>query len=142
MAEDFTPADSLKNSILRTIKKMLGLDLDHEEFDTDVIVHINAAMMILQQLGVGPEKGMFITGIGETWGDFFDSDQMLEGVKLYIYYRTRMTFDPPNNSYTMDSLQKSCEMLEWRLKEQARFFDKDEGKYVSKHLETAGGSDS
>lgn len=128
-------ADQLENSILRTIKKMLGLDLDYDAFNTDVITHINTALMTLQQLGVGPEQGMFITGLTETWGDFFPSEQMLEAAKSYIYIRVRMVFDPPTNSFVMDSLQKTSDMLEWRLKEQARFFDAEKGKYVWRHPE-------
>ena len=126
-------ADQLENSILRTIKKMLGLDLDYEAFNTDVITHINTALMTLQQLGVGPENGMFITGLSESWSDFFPSDAMLEAAKSYIYYQCRMVFDPPQSAHAMDSLQKQSDMLEWRLREQARFYEAKHGKYVWRH---------
>lgn len=128
-----------ENSILFTVKQMLGLDEDYEVFDTDVITHINTALMTLQQLGVGPESGMFITGLNQTWDDFFSSEQMLEAAKTYVYIRVRMVFDPPTNSFVMDSLQKTSDMLEWRLKEQARFFDGSKGKYIKRTPE--GSSD-
>ena len=128
--------DKLENSILATIKKMLGLDLEYEAFDVDVITHINTSLMTLQQLGVGPESGMFITGVTETWNDFFSSQQMLEAAKSYIYIRVRMVFDPPTNSFVLDSLQKTSDMLEQRLKEQARFFDAEKGKYVRRTIDT------
>ena len=133
-------ADQLENSILRTIKKMLGLDLDYEAFNTDVITHINSALMTLQQLGVGPENGMFITGLSETWGDFFPSDAMLEAAKSYIYYQCRMVFDPPQSAHAMDSLQKQSDMLEWRLREQARFYSAKHGKYIWRHPEPIPGT--
>ena len=123
-------AGRLETSILVTIKKMLGLDMNYDAFDPEVITHINTALMTLQQLGVGPEEGMFITGISETWDSFFASEKMLEAAKSYIYIRVKMVFDPPTNSFVMDSLQKTSDMLEWRLKEQARFFDSEVGKYV------------
>lgn len=123
-------AGQLQDSILTTIKKMLGLDVDYDAFDVDVVTHINTALMTLQQLGVGPEEGMFITGQDETWADFFAPNQMLEAVKTYIYIQVRKIFDPPTNSFVLDSLSKTAEMLEYRLKEQARFFDAEQGKYV------------
>ena len=43
----------MEYSILNTIKKMLGLDANYTTFDTDIIVHINSALMTLTQLGVG-----------------------------------------------------------------------------------------
>lgn len=132
-------ADHMESSILFTIKKMLGLEVDYDAYDIDVMTHINSALMTLQQLGVGPEQGMFITGPIETWDDFFNPGQMLEAAKSYIYYRVRMVFDPPTNSFVMDSLQKNCDMLEWRLKEQARFFDAEKGKYVRRAPEPVQG---
>ena len=122
-------ADYREKSILSTIKKMLGLDQSYDAFDLDIITHINTAMMTLQQLGVGPEEGFFITGIAETWGEFFSSYKMLEAAKTYIYIQVKMVFDPPTNSFVMDALQRSSDMLEHRLKEQARFFNGTTGKY-------------
>ena len=48
------------DSILTSIKKLLGMDADYTAFDTDVIIHINTALAILCQLGVGPDKGFRI----------------------------------------------------------------------------------
>ena len=36
-------APALDDSILVTIKKMLGLDLDYEAFNTDIVVLLNSA---------------------------------------------------------------------------------------------------
>ena len=49
-------------SILDTIKKLLGGSENDNHFDTDLIIHINSVFMILNQLGVGPEKGFSIKG--------------------------------------------------------------------------------
>ena len=132
-------ADELECSILVTIKKMLGLDVDYTAFNVDVITGINSALMVLQQLGVGPEQGMFITGGSETWDDFFTPGQMLEAVKSYIYISVKLVFDPPNNSFVLNSLNEMKDMYEHRLKEQARFFDSTEGKYVSRIQEADSG---
>ena len=47
-------------SILTSIKKMLGITEDYEHFDSDLIMHINSVFSILTQLGVGPSEGFSI----------------------------------------------------------------------------------
>ena len=44
----------MEESILTSIKKLLGITEDYEQFDTDIIIHINSVFMILTQIGVGP----------------------------------------------------------------------------------------
>lgn len=115
----------MEDSILITVKKMLGLDSNYTAFDTDIVVFINAAMMTLQQIGVGPLNGFTVTGATETWEDFLPSDMMLEGVKTYIYLSVKMTFDPPATSFVMDAMKQQKEELEWRLREQVEFYPGD-----------------
>lgn len=106
----------MEESILNTIKKMLGPDDSYEAFDTEIIVHINTALSTLAQLGVGPRKGFRITGTDETWGDFIsDGSVDLEGIKTYIYMKVKMIFDPPASSFVMKAMEESCKELEWRL---------------------------
>lgn len=115
----------MEESILVTIKKMLGLAADYDAFDTDIIIFINSAMMVLQQNGVGPTAGFTVTGSNEKWSDFLPSDIYLESVKQYIYLDVKMTFDPPANSFVMEAYQKKKDELEWRLREQAEFYPGD-----------------
>lgn len=105
----------MQESILYSIKKMLGLDPDYAAFDIDIILHINSVFMILRQLGIGPEDGYAITGPDETWEDYLGSTKLLEAVKSYIYLKVRSVFDPPSNSYVMDAMQKQIAEYEWRL---------------------------
>ena len=103
-------------SILDTIKKMLGLAADYDAFDTDVIVGINSALMILNQLGVGPENAYAITGRDSTWEDFLgDSETDVESVKMFVYLTTRSTFDPPASSSVANAMEEMRKELEWRL---------------------------
>lgn len=115
----------MDSSILNTIKKLIGLDVDYTPFDEDIKVFINGAMMVLQQLGVGPLKGFTVTDFTQTWGDFLPSDTMLDGVKQYIFLYVKMAFDPPASSVVMDALKSQKQELEWRLREQAEFFPGD-----------------
>lgn len=102
-------------SILTTIKKLLGIAEEYEHFDSDIIVHINSAFMILTQLGVGPAKGFSISDEMSLWSDFLGDDPRLEAVKTYIHLKVKLLFDPPTNSAVIESLNKSISELEWRL---------------------------
>ena len=57
-------------SILTSIKKLLGIAEEYEHFDPDLIMHINSVFSILTQLGVGPSEGFSIVDDGAVWSDF------------------------------------------------------------------------
>ena len=107
------------NSILATIKKMLGLDDDYTPFDMDVIMQINSALMKLTQLGIGPEEGFEICDYTSTWDDFLTNGIKLGGVQNYVYLQVKMLFDPPTNSYVLDAMKQQAEEIGWRLNVQA-----------------------
>ena len=105
-----------ESSILVDVKKLLGIEEDNEDFDTDIIIHINTAFTILNQLGVGPRKIFRITDAGNTWDEFLDMDkETLESVKTYVYLKVKMVFDPPLNGSLMKSFEDTIRELEWRL---------------------------
>lgn len=110
-------------SILDSIKKLLGLSEDYTQFDDEIIMHINTVFMNLTQLGVGPEKGFFIQDNGETWEDFIDaeSNPQLNAVKSYIYLKVKLLFDPPLSSAVIESSNRMISELEWRLNKAVEF---------------------
>lgn len=105
----------MEDSILNTIKAMLGPDSSYDVFDTDIMIHINTAFSFLTQLGVGPSNGFKITGDSETWGQFLGEALDLESVKTYIYLKVKMLFDPPASSFVMKAMEDTCKEIEWRL---------------------------
>ena len=105
----------MEQSILKSIKALLGPDADYDPFDQDIIIFINAAISTLTQLGIGPSGGFRITGTRETWNDFIGSSVDLESVKEYIYMKVRIAFDPPTSSFVLSAYQDTCKELEWRL---------------------------
>ena len=109
----------MDDSILNTIKKMLGLEDEYQPFDVDVIVLINSALMSLNQLGVGPKGGFTIKDYNSTWSDFLVNDVNLEAVKNYVYLKVKVTFDPPNSGAVLESYKQQINELEWRLNVQA-----------------------
>lgn len=102
-------------SILDSIKKLLGLSSDYDQFDDDIVLHINSVFLNLTQLGVGPENGFMITGDGETWYDFIQDDVKLQAVKSYIYLKVKLLFDPPLSSAVIESTNRMIAEFEWRL---------------------------
>lgn len=106
-------------SILTSIKKLLGITEEYEHFDNDIIMHINSVFMILTQLGVGPSEGFSISDKTATWYDFIPSGTNLEGVKSYVYLKVRLLFDPPQASGVMDAIKNQIGELEWRLNVEA-----------------------
>lgn len=112
------------NSILGTVKKMLGLETEYTVFDTDVTVLINSALMTLHQLGVGPKNGMIITGYDETWNMLLVNSVKLEAARMYVYLKVKNTFDPPTSSFVLEAYNKQIAELEWRLNVQAESVEK------------------
>lgn len=78
-------------------------------------MHINSVFTILWQLGIGPVGGYFINDDTATWSSYLGARNDLNAVKTYIYLKLRLMFDPPQNSFLVDSIQKQCTELEWRL---------------------------
>lgn len=103
------------DSILTSIKLLLGITEDYEAFDAQIIAHINSVFMILTQLGVGPPEGFMITSKGETWNEFVSDEQNLQLAKSYMHLKVKMLFDPPSSSVVMDSMNRMINEFEWRL---------------------------
>ena len=102
-------------SILTSIKKMLGIQEDYTHFDADLIMHINSILFVLTQIGVGPSEGFSIKDENDEWSNFLPDGQNLELVKSYVYARVRMIFDPPQSSAVAESLNNIITEFEWRI---------------------------
>lgn len=102
-------------SILTSIKKLLGITEDYTQFDQDIIMHINSVFNILTQIGVGPSTGFSISDKETKWTDYISDLSLTEMVKSYIYLKVRILFDPPTTGILMDAMQKQISELEWRL---------------------------
>ena len=103
------------DSILTSIKKLLGITEEYKHFDQDIIMHINSVFMILTQMGVGPEEGFAISDSTTTWNEFTNDDKKIEAVKSYVYLKVRLLFDPPASSSVMEAMNRSISEFEWRL---------------------------
>lgn len=106
----------ISESILTSIKKLLGIDENYTHFDADIIMHINSVFSILTQMGVGPANGFSISGKDETWSAFItDKPNIFSLVKSYVYMKVRLLFDPPLSSAAIESINRQISEFEWRL---------------------------
>lgn len=119
----------MEESILKSTKKVLGIQPDDESFDLDVITHINSAFSDLYQIGLGPEDGFWIEDASYVWEDFTnESPAIISQVKVCVYLRVRMLFDPPTTSYLIGAMEKQIQEHLTRLsvmREEAAWVDPD-----------------
>lgn len=110
----------MEESILISIKKLLGITADYTHFDTDIIMHINSQFMVLNQLGVGPKEGFAIEDDSAIWSDFIEDITKYQSVKSYIYLKVRPLFDGNSLSSTLlDAMNSAANEYQWRLMVQA-----------------------
>lgn len=108
-------------SILVSIKKLLGLYELDSSFDMDIIIHINTVFSIFAQEGIGPKKAFSISDDTTVWNDFIRDDDCIEMVKSLTALKVRMLFDPPTSSAVIDSMNNQIKELEWRLYSHGNF---------------------
>ena len=104
------------DSILTSIKKLLGIAEDYDHFDDDIVIYINTVFLDLTQLGIGPANGFTIEDDSATWSDFLpDTHSLFEAAKSYVYLKVRLLFDPPLSSTVMDAINRNINELTFRL---------------------------
>lgn len=103
-------------SILTSIKKMLGITEEDTTFDADIIIYINSVFTTLMQLGVGPSAGFYIEDAISEWSDFIEDLTNLQAVKTYVFLKVKLLFDPGSvGASTLASYERQIQELEWRL---------------------------
>ena len=103
------------DSILTTIKKLLGIDELYTHFDADIILGINTAFSTLTQIGAGPTNGFSIYDKTSVWSDFIPDLRKMELLKSYVHLKVKLLFDPPSSSALIDVINKQISELEWRI---------------------------
>lgn len=106
---------SIEDSILNSIKKLLGLTSSCTDFDTDIIIHINTVLMNLSQLGINVLKGFTVKDTTQVWSELIQDEDLVESIKTYMYLKVKMVFDPPLSSSVMEANAETIKELEWRL---------------------------
>lgn len=104
----------LDKSIFETIKKLVGPAVDDDDFDLDLLVHINTAISTAIQAGIGVPN--LLVDQDTKWSDFINNETQVIGVISYIYLTVRLLFDPPQSSAAMEAMKEQAQELLWRAK--------------------------
>lgn len=104
----------MEESILTSIKKLLGIPESYDSFDVDIIIDINTVFVILYELGVG-DSVFSISDSMATWGDFLKDNKNLELVKTYVYLKVKLMFDPPTSTAAIQANKDLISELEFRI---------------------------
>mgnify|MGYP003563861652 FL=1 len=105
----------MEGPILSSVKELLGISYEDESFDFEILMHINATLAILFQMGVDEAGDTPVIDITTTWRELFGDRTDLEMVKTYIYFKVKSMFDPPTNSAGLESLNRVMKEFEWRI---------------------------
>ena len=103
------------DSILISIKKLLGMHPSYTHFDTDIITYINSVFLDLSQIGVKSDEAFSISDDSTLWSDYFTDSVLLNAIKSFIYLKVKLLFDPPTSSSAIESINRQINKLEWRI---------------------------
>lgn len=116
----------MEDSILNSVKKVLGIPKELDAFDEDILMNINSVFSILYQIGVQSSNDTYrIEDAEANWSDFFEEQTLCDMIKTYTYIKVRILFDPPTSSFVLESLKTQAQELEWRIHVQAEGGFKD-----------------
>jgi hypothetical protein len=102
-------------SILKSTKKNLGIQVADASFDPDVMTHINSTLVIVKQLGLGPDPMVYVEDETQEWEALALTPEQLNICKTYLYLRVRMLFDPPTMGFLITAMQDQLTEFEHRL---------------------------
>lgn len=107
----------ISESILASIKRLVGIPEDDKTFDPEIVIHINSALSDLVQMGVGCQDGFIIEDETSMWSDFIaDNIYKQQQAKLYVFAKVKLGFDSSNmSSATMESFRKLADECAYRL---------------------------
>lgn len=108
---------SISDSILSSVKKLVGVSEDDTSFDVDISLNINAALATLYQIGV-LQRPYTVTSKDDTYNDAMPglSEDIVNEVKMYLSYKTRIGFDTSGmTSSVIEVIKEMIRESEWRL---------------------------
>ena len=111
------PITASNESILKSVKLSLNVPSTETAFDVELIMHLNSALSVLTQLGIGPEDGFEVVDETQTWAMLLGNEKRISLVKTYCVLKTRIVFDPPTVAAVLESLNREIKELEWRIEQ-------------------------
>lgn len=104
---------SINDNVLNSVKKMIGVNLNDNYFDLELIIYINSILVIVYQLGI--TDSVKEINSDTTWSEVIDQDEKrFNIVKSYVAQKVKMKFDTPSGS-VKDVLTEDIKEQEWRM---------------------------
>ena len=103
------------DSVLESVKKMLGIDAQYDAFDQELIIHINSALGVAKQVGIQLTDSFLIEDADKTWAQVVKDPNAIPLVKSYIYLKVKLIFDPPSTGVLHEAMERQIQEFEWRL---------------------------
>lgn len=102
------------NSILLSVKDYCMVPQETTVFDGNLCDRINSAFFTLFELGCSSVP-FRVEDESAEWSDFTDNPILLAIVPDYVQQKTRLDFDPPNNSFLVKQMNDSLTELVSRI---------------------------
>lgn len=102
------------SSVLNDVKSFLLIPEEVKDFDQTLILHINAQLVFLNQLGFGEALPDEISGEKTTWADVV-GNQYNADLKLLVSLRVKLVFDTPGVGSVTSALERQISEAEWRV---------------------------
>lgn len=118
----------MPDSILNSVKKVVGLPPEAKDFDDDLILYTNVAFAKLNQLGVGSARGFRIEDDKAVWDEFY-TDYRFDDIRGFVVLYVRLLFDPPSIGVVNQALKSQIEEITWRISER-----REEDEWENRHL--------
>ena len=129
---------NIDDSILLSIKKMLGMEPEFTQFDSDIILHINTIIQVLYQIGLDIPDGFTVIDQNNLWTEYIKDPRytkITSLIKQYIFLRVRMMFDPPSLQTLSTSIQESNKETQWRISQWINYYEQNDPNEVNKEEE-------
>lgn len=113
-----------EQSVLNSVKRLVGIMEDDKSFDIDILININSSLVTLYQLGV-LEIPYTISSELDTYDEVLPgaSEEIVNLVKMYLVCKTKLVFDAASlSSSHSEVLKEEIKEMAWRLKAASSIF--------------------
>lgn len=101
--------------ILNSVKKHVGVAIDDNYFDGDLVSYISTAIAVLRQIGA-PIRASVIVEDDTTYDELgVEDDELLSMCVTYIKNKVRSMFDPPTSTQVGTAVTNTLSEMEWRI---------------------------
>lgn len=89
----------MEDSILKSVKRILGLAADDASFDLDILTYIGDALATLDQVGIDPIEVKDDTA---KWDDMDLTPTVLGKARAFVILQVQLLWDPPTLSFLIE----------------------------------------